>query len=282
MDRRSFLLALAGGLAAAAVGRGATGLGDTDPAPVAPSPAAASGSTAEPPAAPPVIAAAPALPPTGVVQSLPGDGTSLALTIDDGTNSEVVAAFAAFAADSGTRLTFFPNGCYRSWADNAKALRPLVDSGQVTLGNHTWSHPDLTTLTDGEIAEEIGRNRDFLRSVFGVRETPFFRPPYGARNARVDRIAADQGHPSVVLWNGTLEDSRVLTADELMAAAQKWFTAQRIVIGHANHPTVTTLYGDLLALIAERNLRTVTLADVWSTPAERLRGITVSGRAGLT
>jgi peptidoglycan/xylan/chitin deacetylase (PgdA/CDA1 family) len=282
MDRRSFLLALAGGLAAAAVGRGATGLGDTDPAPVAPPPAAASGSTAELPAAPTGIAAAPALPPTGVVQSLPGDGTSLALTIDDGTNTEVVAAFAAFAADSGTRLTFFPNGCYRSWADNAKALRPLVDSGQVALGNHTWSHPDLTTLTDGEIAEEIGRNRDFLRSVFGVRDTPFFRPPYGARNARVDRIAADQGHPSVVLWNGTLEDSRVLTADELMAAAQKWFTAQRIVIGHANHPTVTTLYGDLLALIAERNLRTVTLADVWSTPAQRLRGITVSGRAGLT
>ena len=50
---------------------------------------------------------------------LPGDGNRLALTIDDGTNSEVVAAFAALAADTGVRLTFFPNGCYRSWEDNA-------------------------------------------------------------------------------------------------------------------------------------------------------------------
>ena len=51
-----------------------------------------------------------------------------------------------------------------------------------------------------------------------------------------------------------------------MAAARQWFTAQTIVVGHANHPTVTTVYGDLLALIAERGLRTVTLADVWATP----------------
>ena len=100
---------------------------------------------------------------------LPGEGSELALTIDDGTSSEVVAAFVAFAADSGVRLTFFPNGCYRSWTDNAAALRPLVESGQVAFGNHTWSHPDLTTLGDQEVAEEITRNQDFLRTTFGVR-----------------------------------------------------------------------------------------------------------------
>ena len=272
MERRTFLLALAAGLAGAAVGHGAVGLRDQDPVPTAPL-AAASAATAE------VPVAGPLLPPTGVVQGLPGDGVSLALTIDDGTSSEVVGAFAAFATQTGTRLTLFPNGCYRSWEENAPALRPLIESGQVALGNHTWSHPDLTTLGDQEVAEEIGRNREFLRTVFGVRDSPFFRPPYGARDERIDRIAADQGHPTVVMWNGTLEDSRVLTPAELMAAAQKWFTAQRIVVGHANHDPVTTVYGDLLALIAERGLRTVTLADVWATPAQRLRGTLATGRA---
>jgi peptidoglycan/xylan/chitin deacetylase (PgdA/CDA1 family) len=275
MDRRRFLLALAAGLAGAAVGRGTTGLVATEPAPVAAPLPAASVTTAEVPV-PDLITL-----PTGVVKDLPGDGTSLALTIDDGTNTEVVAAFAAFAAQTGTRLTFFPNGCYRSWEDNAKALRPLIESGQVAVGNHTWSHPDLTTLGDRAVAEEIGRNRDFLRKVFGVRDTPFFRPPYGARNERIDRISADQGHPTVVMWNGTLGDSRLLTAEELMIAAREWFAAQRIVVGHANHPTVTKVYDDLLALIAERGLHTVTLADVWPTPAQRLRGAIAGGRAGL-
>ncbi|WP_089337100.1 polysaccharide deacetylase family protein [Blastococcus mobilis] len=271
MERRGFLLALAAGLAGAAVGRGATGLTDGDPAPLAVS----SGSTEA------VAVPGPALPPSRVVQGLPGNGSSLALTIDDGTSTEVVAAYTAFAVDTGTRLTFFPNGCYRSWKDNARTLRPLIESGQVALGNHTWSHADLTTLSDRQVAEEIGRNRDFLRSVLGVRDSPFFRPPFGARNERIDRIAADHGHPTVVMWNGTLGDSRVGTAAALMTAAREWFTAQRIVVGHANHATVTTLYGDLLALIAERGLHTVTLADVWPTPAQRLRGATVESHAGL-
>jgi peptidoglycan/xylan/chitin deacetylase (PgdA/CDA1 family) len=221
----------------------------------------------------------PVAPPVGVVSRLPGEGSSLALTIDDGTNSDVVAAFVRFAADTGTRLTFFPNGRYRSWEENAAELRPLVDSGQVALGNHTWSHPNLTALGDREVVEEIRRNRDFLWSAFGVRDSPFFRPPYGARTERIDGIAADLGHPTVAMWNGTLDDARVISAADLQAAAQKWFTAQSIVVGHANHPTVTAVYDQLLALIADRGLRTVTLADVWATPGQRLRGAVAAGRA---
>lgn len=268
---------LAAGLAGAAVGRGTDGLIDAEPVAAAP-----------PVPAPPVEAAASAVevpgvlaPPTGVVDALPGEGSSIALTIDDGTNSEVVASFIAFAAETGTRLTFFPNGCYRSWEDNAKALRPLIESGQVAMGNHTWSHPDLTTLGDREVAEEIARNRDFLRSVFGVTDSPFFRPPFGAHDERIDRISADAGHPTVVMWDGTLGDSRVLTPAELMTSAREWFSGQRIIVGHANHRTVTGLYDELLGLVAERGLRTVTLADVWATPAQRVRGASGTGRARL-
>ena len=66
------------------------------------------------------------------------------------------------------------------------------------------------------------------------------------------------------MWEGTLADHRVLSPDELMAAARRWFAAQSIVIGHANHRTVTTVFDQLLALLDERALETVTLADVWS------------------
>ena len=190
MDRRRFLLVLAAGLAGASVAQGASGLGERRPRrPIPRRPRA--GRRAGPGGRP----VGRRRPPTGVVDALPGTGNSLALTIDDGTSSEVVAAFAALAVDTGIRLTFFPNGCYRSWEDNAAVLRPLVESGQVALGNHTWSHPDLTGLGDREVAEEISRNRDFLRTTFGVTDSPFFRPPFGARDERTDRIAADVGPP---------------------------------------------------------------------------------------
>jgi peptidoglycan/xylan/chitin deacetylase (PgdA/CDA1 family) len=276
MDRRRFLLVLAAGLTGAAVGHGTAGLVSGAETSADPPRLAPAGEVTPVPRG--VEGLEPVDPPTGVVSALPGEGTSLALTIDDGTSSEVVGAFATLAVDTGIRLTFFPNGCYRSWADNATILRPLVDSGQVALGNHTWSHPDLTGLGDREVAEEISRNREFLRTVFGVTDSPFFRPPFGARDERTDRIAADVGHPTIAMWNGTLGDSRMLGPDELLAYAREWFAGQAIVVGHANHLPVTTVYGELLELIAERQLQTVTLADVWATPAQRLRGATASGR----
>jgi peptidoglycan/xylan/chitin deacetylase (PgdA/CDA1 family) len=265
VDRRRFLVVLAAGLAAAAAGRG----WDGPPAPVAapPAPPRPAQVSARPAAARAPGLPVPVTPPTGVVQGLPGDGRLLALTIDDGTNSEVVAAFARLAADTGIRLTFFPNGRYASWTDNARALRPLVDSGQVALGNHTWSHTDLTTLSDAEVASEIRRNRDFLRDVFGVRDTPFLRPPFGAHDERTDRIAADLGHPTIAMWNGTLDDARPIDAHDLVQAAKRWFRLQTIVVGHANQPTVTTVHDELLAILEQRRLTTVTLADVWSPVA---------------
>ncbi len=76
--------------------------------------------------------------PVGVLTRLPGDNNQLALTIDDGASVQVVGALADFCRDSGIRLTFFVNGANNSWSINAPALRPLVDSGQSQMGNHTW------------------------------------------------------------------------------------------------------------------------------------------------
>ncbi len=271
MERRRFLLFLAAGVAGTAVGRGTAGLVDPTRAPVG------TAAAAEPVSTPaPVPGVLPA--PTGVVDRLPGKGTSLALTIDDGTSSEVVGSFCQFAEDTGVRLTFFPNGRYSAWEENADRLQPLVDSGQVAMGNHTWSHPDLTTLTDDEVAEEIGRNRDWIEQTFGVA-TPFMRPPFGSHDDRVDRISAELGHPTIVMWNGTLEDNRLLTAAELMEAAREWFAAQAVIVGHANQPTITTVYDQLVELVAERGLRTVTLADVWGAGLGGVR--TATGNATL-
>jgi peptidoglycan/xylan/chitin deacetylase (PgdA/CDA1 family) len=284
VDRRTFLLALAAGLTVAAAGRGSDGPQPPSRIPTAAAdrPSAAVPRTVEArPASDGMDLPAPAPPPVGAVAGLPGPGPLLALTIDDGTSTEVVAAFTALAAGTGIRLTFFPNGRYDSWRENAPALRPLVDSGQVALGNHTWSHLDLTTLDDAAVAEEIRRNADFLRDVFGVHDSPFFRPPYGARDERIDRIAADLGHPTVALWNGTLDDARPVSGDELVAAARRWFVPQAIVVGHANAPTIAGVFDRLLAVLEERGLRTVTLADVWATPGQRVRGARASAVAAV-
>jgi peptidoglycan/xylan/chitin deacetylase (PgdA/CDA1 family) len=201
--------------------------------------------------------------PAGVLTRLPGDGNQLALTVDDGVSVPVVGAFAQFAHDTGTRLTFFVNGANSSWSVNAPALRPMVDSGQVQMANHTWSHPYLNRLGLPAVADQIRRNADFLTNTYGVNGTPFFRPPYGVHNADIDRVAADQGYSTTTLWSGDLLDWRPETEAALIANANSMFQPQQIVLIHANLPTVTHCYSQLLDIIGSRNLQTVTLNDVF-------------------
>jgi peptidoglycan/xylan/chitin deacetylase (PgdA/CDA1 family) len=212
---------------------------------------------------PPPPSARVRLPGGGVLSQLPGKGDLLALTVDDGTNSEVVRAYTQFAKDTGIRLTYFVNGTYDSWTDNLALLRPLVESGQIELGNHTWSHPDLTTLSKGEIAKQLMRNDEFLKKTYGVGAKPYWRPPYAKHNADVDAVASDLGYSVPVLWSGSLSDSTLITEEYIVKMADQYFTPQSIVIGHLNHLPVTHVYPQLVEIIRARNLRTVTLNDVF-------------------
>jgi peptidoglycan-N-acetylglucosamine deacetylase len=202
--------------------------------------------------------------PVGVLTRLPGNGNQMALTVDDGASVAVVGAFAQFCRDSSTRLTFFVNGVNSSWSVNAPALRPMVDSGQIQMGNHTWSHPYLNRIGLSAVADQFRRNADFLRNTYGVDGTPYWRPPYGVYNADIDRVAADQGYTTVTMWSGDVGDSVPESPDSLVAHASKSFQPQQIVLMHANLPEVTHCYPQLLDLIQSRNLQTVTLNDVFT------------------
>jgi peptidoglycan/xylan/chitin deacetylase (PgdA/CDA1 family) len=202
-------------------------------------------------------------PPVGLLTRLPGDGNQLALTVDDGTSVAVVGAFAQFCRDTGTRLTFFVNGVNSSWTVNAPALRPMVDSGQIQVGNHTWSHPNITHIDAAAVTDQIRRNADFLRNTYGVDGTPYFRPPYGSHNASTDRIAAQLGYSTITTWSGTIGDSLPEDEAHLVANAHASFQPQQIILAHANLPTITHCYDQLLDIITTRNLQTVTLNDVF-------------------
>jgi len=167
-------------------------------------------------------------PAAGVLNRLPGHGDVLALTLDDGVNPDVVRLYTEFARDTGVRLTFFVNGTYDSWTANRALLRPLVESGQIQLGNHTWSHPDLTKVSTSRVADEISRNDAFLKKSYGVDAAPYFRPPYGNHNSTVDAVAASLGYTATTLWSGSLSDSTVITEDYIVRMA-------RAVLRRAGH-----------------------------------------------
>ena len=151
-----------------------------------------------------------------------------------------------FAADTGVRLTFFPNGAYRSWEDNAAALQPLVDSGQIALGNNTWSQPDLTTLSDAEVAERSGATglpaRHVRRTGHPVLPAPVRFPRRADRPDRRRPGSPDGGDVERHLQRRPGGDGC-----GPHGGGQRWFAAQAIR-RHANQPAITTIYDELLAI----------------------------------
>lgn len=200
---------------------------------------------------------------TGPQTGLPGEGKYIAWTVDDGADPEVVRAYAEFSRRTGTRLTFFINGQYPAFRQHRDLLLPLVKSGQLQIANHTYSHAALTSLTDEQIVQELTRNDEEIRRLFGVSSKPYFRPPYGYYDARVLAAAASCGFTRPVLWYGSLVDSSNISSAEVYAYAEKYALAQHIVIGHLNYRGVVSELDRIRALLDRRGLKTVTIRDYY-------------------
>jgi len=72
----------------------------------------------------------------------------------------------------------------------------LARHPQFELANHTYLHPHLPHASDERVREELRRTQDMLYTLTG-RTATLFRAPYGELDARVARIAGEEGLVSV-------------------------------------------------------------------------------------
>jgi len=237
-------------------------------------PAAAPATTAAPtPAAPSATAQAtipPPVPgPSQVVWQGPPAAVAarqVAITIDDGYCAECVQAYVALAENTGIHITFNPNGCYGAiWTPLAETLRPLIETGQVQIGNHTFNHWKLTSLTDAQVTAQLEQNEEWIQQTYGITARPWWRPPYGVYDARTIELAASIGFTNVLMWNGSYGDSTLLQPAVLLNLAMEYLRPGVIMLGHANHPTVTQLFPQIFEIISSRGLQLVTLDEMFGT-----------------
>jgi peptidoglycan/xylan/chitin deacetylase (PgdA/CDA1 family) len=121
--------------------------------------------------------------------------------------------------------------------DLAPVVARMVRLGHV-VGNHSWTHPYLTQLTDDEIRSELTQTTDRLVAV-GVPRPDLWRPPYEDVDARVASIATSLGL-SEVLWDLDTNDWQGITPEE---------TTRRIVDG-ARAGTVVLLHERIANTVA--------------------------------
>jgi len=106
--------------------------------------------------------------------SLLEDG-EVVLTFDDGPlrphTQEVLAALAAHC----TKATFFMVG--RNALADPESAQEVARQGH-TIGTHTWSHRNMSTITSQHALAEIDLGFSAVRKAVGAPIAPFFRFPY--------------------------------------------------------------------------------------------------------
>jgi peptidoglycan/xylan/chitin deacetylase (PgdA/CDA1 family) len=127
-------------------------------------------------------------------------GKAVALTIDDGPGPwtaptlEILERYGAIATffDLGSHVIHYPGLTRR-------------EAREGVVGDHSWSHPVLTTLSQAAIFQELAHTKKVIVRRAGPPPAWLFRPPYGASDTRVDAISRRLGMLTV-LWDLAPDD----------------------------------------------------------------------------
>ncbi len=125
----------------------------------------------------------------------------VALTFDDGPATTVTPRLVKLLGQLDVKATFFMVGSRLRTAP--REGRMVASAGHV-IANHSWSHADLTRLSDSSIRSQLATTRQEMRRA-GLTPSRLMRPPYGAINARVNRVVRGEGYVPV-LWTIDTKD----------------------------------------------------------------------------
>jgi peptidoglycan/xylan/chitin deacetylase (PgdA/CDA1 family) len=186
----------------------------------------------------------------------------VAIGFDDGPWADT-PAFLSMLERNGVRATFFMIGrqVTRSYAST---LRRELSDGDV-LGDHTWSHPDLTV--SGQVRSQLAATISQIHTVSGY--TPcVFRPPYGAYNGSVVVTASSLGL-ATVLWNVDPKDWATPGTAVIQARVLAQVGPGSIILSHdGGGPRGETLaaYPGIIRALRARGYRIVTIPELLGFP----------------
>ncbi|KAI9361683.1 hypothetical protein DFJ73DRAFT_655726 [Zopfochytrium polystomum] len=193
---------------------------------------------------------------------------TVAITFDDGPYTSMATIANAFKA-AGGRTTFFINGNNADCVyDHAADLAAAYNDGHQ-IGAHTWSHPDIATLSVAELLREMQLIEDAIKMITGARPN-YFRPPFGSYNRTSADLVAAMGYTHFVLWDMTpqeMSNGRDQSTDADVANEKATYNNADLGTPHVflQHSTVAKTVSDMVPFIINwaksKNLTMVTVAD---------------------
>lgn len=138
----------------------------------------------------------------------------VALTFDDGPQRGVTGKLLRVLRRKHVVATFFVQGYL---AEAYPRLIRRMAGNRHRIGNHSWNHRDLTELSKRRIRRQLAKTNRAVKRAGAPRPT-LVRPPYGATNRKVTKVAHKLDLHQV-LWSDDTKNWSGESVDEIVHRA---------------------------------------------------------------
>lgn len=125
------------------------------------------------------------------------------------------------------------------------------------IGNHTYNHTKLTTLTVKQMHLQIQSTDSVVQAAIGQNPT-VFRPPYGAYNKTV----TNQLNVPNVLWTIDTLDWKHHDPKKTLQAVKDNAKPGSIILMHDIHQATANALDDILAMLQKQGYEFVTVSEL--------------------
>ena len=190
---------------------------------------------------------------TAVFSKIDPSKPMVALTFDDGP-SVYTKAILDQLEKYNAHATFFVVG--NRVSSNASTIKRAYDLG-CEIGNHSWSHPQLSAISVKEMQSEISKTDSAIEKVIG-RKAALLRPPYGAVDADVKAYA---GKP-LIHWSIDTLDWSTRNSSKTISSVLNNVRDGSIVLMHDIYAPTRDAAVSLIPTLIARGYQLVTVSEM--------------------
>lgn len=159
----------------------------------------------------------------------PSNAKKIALTFDDGPDAKYTGQILDILKQYNIKATFFVIG--KRVSAYPETVRRIANEGHA-IGNHTWSHPDLTKISQKDFLSQLNETNSLLKKIIGY--TPLIvRPPFGSVNATVIQEAKTEGL-KLITWSVDTRDWEGISKEKIMENVKKEVKPGGIILQHSS------------------------------------------------
>jgi len=193
-----------------------------------------------------------------VIRSGPRSSGAVALTFDDGWGVGACEQIAKTLRKADAKATFFINGNYMK-LDPARWRKILKG---MPVANHTRSHRNLAAESELIGRKQIKQNEALHEKILGRRVLKILRPPYGAYDKDVLRLASELGYQHVVLWGTSAADTSSAATVKSIVRRTTGARPGTIILMHCARDITAEALPQIIAHYQDRGIALVGLDEM--------------------